>query len=385
MKTKNNLTKIYVLILFSMSFLNICISQDKTVDVIYLKNGKTISGTIKERIEDKTVIIETKDGTEFVEMTDVKKIEKELIPTITSFYPSYGAVGTSVTISGQNFGKKTGSSNNGVKMGITTVKIVRWSDTQITFIVPELTLAPYSISVFNGVQIDVAQTQFEVIASIQKEKVSAPKKELQSDDEKPDDWKRIGVFIIYGAYSKPMAEFGSMDSQEPKAGYGQPGFAVGFEGRIALSDYLFIPIDLQTTVNNLNFDELSKASGANISSTDKAYVGVWASIGIGLAVPLSQRIYLFGSYSYGHMEHMYPDFKIQQSIYYVEYPSSKASSEGTGYSFGITSGALTIGYKVFSTTPTYELTPQSNIGYSTNVVKIEQPTSLALFYLGITF
>jgi hypothetical protein len=55
-------------------------------------------------------------------------------PSITSLFPNSGAVGTSVTISGSNFGPNQGTST--VKFNGVTASVAAWSNTSITSIVP---------------------------------------------------------------------------------------------------------------------------------------------------------------------------------------------------------------------------------------------------------
>jgi hypothetical protein len=55
-------------------------------------------------------------------------------PTISSLSPNSGPVGTSVTITGTNFGATQGSST--IKFGSTVATPTSWSDTQIVVLVP---------------------------------------------------------------------------------------------------------------------------------------------------------------------------------------------------------------------------------------------------------
>ena len=49
-------------------------------DVVYLKNGSIIHGTITEQVPDESLTIETKDGDVFVyKMSEIKKIKKEKV------------------------------------------------------------------------------------------------------------------------------------------------------------------------------------------------------------------------------------------------------------------------------------------------------------------
>ena len=56
----------------------------ETKDVLYLKNGSIIKGTIVEMIPDSTIRIQTADGSLFVySMREVEKVLKEEVPTIS--------------------------------------------------------------------------------------------------------------------------------------------------------------------------------------------------------------------------------------------------------------------------------------------------------------
>lgn len=69
---------LFLFILFCISSFNL--KAQKYEDVVYLKNGGIIHGTILEKIPNKTVKIQTKDRNVFVfKILDVDKITKELI------------------------------------------------------------------------------------------------------------------------------------------------------------------------------------------------------------------------------------------------------------------------------------------------------------------
>ena len=57
----------------------VCVCQNiEQIDVVYLKNGSMIKGTVTELIVDKTVKIQTSDGSLWVfNMSEVEKIVKE--------------------------------------------------------------------------------------------------------------------------------------------------------------------------------------------------------------------------------------------------------------------------------------------------------------------
>ncbi len=81
-------------------------------------------------------------------------------PSITSFTPSSGAVGSSVTITGTNFGATQGASS--VRFGTTTASIVSWSNTSITATVPSLSAGGYTISVQTANGTASSSSQFTV-------------------------------------------------------------------------------------------------------------------------------------------------------------------------------------------------------------------------------
>lgn len=61
------------------------VAQVTQRDVVYLKNGSVIKGAVLEQIPDKTVKIQTSDGSIFVfQMSEVERITKEGVPPPTS-------------------------------------------------------------------------------------------------------------------------------------------------------------------------------------------------------------------------------------------------------------------------------------------------------------
>ncbi|MDX2129002.1 MAG: hypothetical protein SFU91_08200 [Chloroherpetonaceae bacterium] len=68
------------LLLFSflILFSSLAFAQNQSQDVVYLKNGSIIRGSIIELIPEKTITIETIDGSKFIfKMAEVEKITKE--------------------------------------------------------------------------------------------------------------------------------------------------------------------------------------------------------------------------------------------------------------------------------------------------------------------
>lgn len=84
-------------------------------------------------------------------------------PTISSINPTSGPAGTTVTISGSNFGTTQGSSL--VRFGTNTASVIGWGNTQITVTVPSITAGNYTVSVSNSSGTGNASTQFSVTSS----------------------------------------------------------------------------------------------------------------------------------------------------------------------------------------------------------------------------
>ncbi len=67
------------LMIFSFSFVNNIFAQER-IDVVYLKNGSIIKGTIIEQIPNVSIKIETKDGSVFFyKIDEVEKMTKEKV------------------------------------------------------------------------------------------------------------------------------------------------------------------------------------------------------------------------------------------------------------------------------------------------------------------
>ena len=85
-------------------------------------------------------------------------------PTISSFTPSSGPVGTSVTITGSNFGSTQLS--NTVNFGINAAVVTSWSNAQIIATVPNISTGNYSISVTASGQTGYSPLQFTVVPAL---------------------------------------------------------------------------------------------------------------------------------------------------------------------------------------------------------------------------
>nr|MBS9774853.1 hypothetical protein [Tenacibaculum sp.] len=71
--------KVFLLTISIMLFSNIIFAQENNRDVVYLKNGSIIKGYIIEQVPNKTMTIQTIDGSTFVYPIDeIKKITKEI-------------------------------------------------------------------------------------------------------------------------------------------------------------------------------------------------------------------------------------------------------------------------------------------------------------------
>ncbi len=72
--------KIFLLAVGFVLFSNVINAQNAKRDVVYLKNGSIIKGEIIEQVPNKTMTIQTMDGSVFVyPFNDIKKITKEKI------------------------------------------------------------------------------------------------------------------------------------------------------------------------------------------------------------------------------------------------------------------------------------------------------------------
>jgi len=80
-KNKNEMKKLlYVLtfVLINLMFSNISIAQGTFEDVVYLKNGSIIHGTIIEQVPNQSIKIKTRDGNVFFyKLEDIEKMTKE--------------------------------------------------------------------------------------------------------------------------------------------------------------------------------------------------------------------------------------------------------------------------------------------------------------------
>lgn len=82
---KKNIFIVALFMLFSVISFSASAQNGNMEDVVYLKNGSVIHGTIIEQVPNESLKIKTKDGSVFVyKMADLDKITKEQIPNTTS-------------------------------------------------------------------------------------------------------------------------------------------------------------------------------------------------------------------------------------------------------------------------------------------------------------
>lgn len=368
---------LYRLLFFiiTLSFLSApnLFSQAKEVDVLYMKNGKVVSGKIIEKIPDKTVVIETKDGVEFFDYVDIGRIEKEYIPVITSIQPASGSVGSSVYING-TFPNQP--KNCKVFFGTQQVAIEGWRNDRITIKVPDIEERVYSIAVHMGSQQDVTQNGFRVTSpTAQPEYSSEPSTVNESTGE-----YYLGGFWFNFAYAQPKGEF--KETTSPNSGYAKNGYSLGYEGRVHLSQNLYLPLSFQFAYLGLNIEEMRNQNSSVLSSEDEAHYMMWFTLGLGVAINLSHSAYLFGSGDYGISLIHLPDLNYETAN--VKLESADTWAPGFTYSFGLTfTDAVTFGAKYFSAKPKHKVTITNSGSFpsSSTEREFEQPTKVGIFYI----
>lgn len=368
-----NLYKTIILAFILSSIPSMLFSQAKEIDVLYMKDGKVISGKIIEKIPDKTVVIETKEGVEFYDYPDINRIEKEYIPVIETVYPSSGVVASIVYINGTFPSQPR---NCKVFFGSQQVGIEAWKSDRITIKVPDVDEKAYSITVQMGSQKDIAQNSFTVVPPITQQ-VST--NQYSGYGPSTDEYN-LGGFWFNFAYATPNGEFGETSGQN--AGFAQGGFGTGYEGRVHLSENLYLPLSFQFAYLGFNIEEMRNQSGSALSSEDEAHYLMWFTLGLGVAINLSPSAYLFGSGDYGMSLIHLPDLNYETANMKME--SADTFAPGFTYSFGLTfTDAVTFGAKYFSAKPKHKVTfVNSNTFPSTsNEFEIERPTKVGMFYI----
>jgi hypothetical protein len=360
----------------------IALSQDPEADVIYLKNGKTIVGQIQERIPDKSVIIETRDGIEIVDYSDIKNIEREFFPKITSLFPNEGVPGTSVVIGGTFPPQKR--SNAKIFFGKTPVQTAEWKAGNITILVPEDTdPGAYPVTVQIGNQKAVSGTMFTVrVSEIEEGGARRGYSQQGSYDQTYTD---LGSSFNL-SYSNPTGEF--KETGGGNSGFAGGGGGFGFEIRSRIADNFYIPFGYSGFLNSIDLDAMKNSAGGftEVTSEDEMYITVAFHLGLGFLLPLSDDFFLYAS-GEGTFGYYYrPDLKYTNSGGSVTYESASAWPFGFSWSSGfLFSDGMTLGYRYYSATPTYTEKYTFSGDYRTYEHEREQPTSFGVLFIGIPF
>jgi len=354
-------------------------SQAAPQDRIYLKSGKVVIGRIVERIPDKAVIIETSSGTEIIDSDDIKKINK-YNPSISTLEPLYGAPGSMVKINGVDFGEAQGK--NGVRFASMFAVVNSWSDNEIVVTVPS-SLQPdnYTVNVVLGDAIITAPRSFTVNAE---EQVAAGKASESTMDyvTREDEEEDVSSFLMHFGYAMPLKELAATEGRD--AGFAKGGFNFGFEGRIGLTEWLYMPINMQLGLLGYNTDELNSRAGFTVSSSDKVYLFMSITTGLGIAIHLSSTSYLFFSGEYGGMNTAPPDVTYQTSSGDNSVTGKGAFAPAVMYSVGFTiNNSVTLAYRTISSKP--KITYEFSSGTFTSTSEREIPVAIGSLYIGIAF
>ncbi|MHB1050392.1 MAG: IPT/TIG domain-containing protein [Bacteroidota bacterium] len=371
-----NIRPISFSMIFALLFLSFeLLAQSQEIDVVYLKNGKTITGKIIERIPDKTIVIETKDGIEFVDYVDIKRIQKEFIPKITSLSSTNAEVGTILSINGSFPASQP--QNASVLIGEMTAEIVQWRKEKIDVRVPLIEPKEYPITVHIGNQSDVARIAITI--SGRRELIRQQQKSTPPVVEDAG-YDPGGMWVMFG-YAMPTKEYGMTEGFNSTSSYAKAGFSVGFEGRVPLSENLYMPINFQVANLGYNIDELKNQTSVPVSSTNKVNGLIWLTGGLGFAVYLSPESFLFASGDYGLAMVHRPDTKFGTTNS-VEFTSTNTFTGGYGFSAGITfAGSFTIGYRIFSAKPKHKIEVLISGDSEPRQIEVEQPASIGMIYL----
>ena len=116
-------------------------------------------------------------------------------PTISSFTPVSGPVGTSVTITGTNFG--TTQLSNTVNFGVNAAVVTSWSNTQIVATVPTLSTGNYTISITVNGQTGYSPLQFTVTPPLPTPTLMSPSNGTQLIPPVTLQWTSISTATIY--------------------------------------------------------------------------------------------------------------------------------------------------------------------------------------------
>ncbi len=134
--------KLLVLVL-TFTLCNNLYAQSTWIDVVHLKNGSVIKGTIIEQIPNESIKIQTADGSVFVHpMSDVEKMSKE--EKVTTFGTQYNAENSNkLCVLGAN-DAQANYTGDGSLSGVT------WATTLLTS--PLIGLIPAAIGASTQVQ-----------------------------------------------------------------------------------------------------------------------------------------------------------------------------------------------------------------------------------------
>lgn len=355
-------------------------AQSQEVDVIYLKTGKIISGKIVERIPDKTVVIETKDGIEFVDYVDIKRIQQEFIPKIEGITPNSGTTGTTVSLNGSF--PATQPKDAAVFFGEVQAEILLWGKTKIEVTVPELSPKDYVITLKVGNQKDIARIAYTVtMVTIKTDRTRLQKKIAQKEIAPVVEEEGYSTGGFWGniAYAFPRGDFKNISG--PNGSYPKSGPGIGFEGRIHLSQNFFLPINFNVIALSYNVEELQKQFPVSISSEGKSHGLIWLTVGLGFALPLSSSTFLFVSSDFGPTMVHRPDLKIGTTSYY-KYNSVNTFTTGYGFSSGITfADDFSLGYRIYSAKPKHKIQISSSYLMQTSEVEIEEQVQIGQIFI----
>ncbi|MHB1050393.1 MAG: IPT/TIG domain-containing protein [Bacteroidota bacterium] len=360
----------------------ITLSQDQEVDVIYLKNGTTIVGQIRERIPEKSVVIETREGIEIVDYNDIKNIEREFFPKITSLYPSEGEPGTSVVIAGSFPSQQ--KSNAKIFFGKTPVRPAQWKAGSITVTVPvDTDPGAYAVTVQVGNQKAVSGTMFTVRMSETGQGLTSRGSSQQQSYDRP--YADLGSSFNL-SYLNPTGEF--KETGGGNSGFAGDGGGFGFEIRSRIAENFYIPFGYSGYLNSIDLEAMKNAGGGftDVTSEDEMYITVAFHLGLGLLIPFSEDFFLYtsGEGTFGY--YYRPDLKFTNSGGSVSYESASAWPFGFSWSAGfLFSNGMTLGYRYYSATPTYTEKYTVSGDYRTYENEREQPTSFGVLFLGIPF
>lgn len=376
-----NKTVVGYLVFFVLITVGLALAQDREADVIYLKNGKTMIGQIKERIPDKSVVIETKDGIEIVDFSDIDRIDREFFPAISAIFPTSGETGTNVYITGTF---PSVQKNARVYFNNSIIPIAAWKAEGITIKIPDgLQVGKYTVTVMIGNQKAAAKEFFTVLPK--SDNTQQTVSEYSRKRETGDDYSGLGSAFML-AYTTPKGEF--KQTGGGNSGFAKNGFGFGFEFRGRVSNNFYFPFGFAGYMNSIDLDAMNNALGGSItaSSEDKFYFTTVMHLGLGFLIPFSDdfNLYVSGEGTIGY--YVRPDLKFESgSTFSTNYESVSDWPVGFSYSAGIMlTNGTTFGYRYYSAKPNY--TEKYTITGNTRTFETdrEQPTDFGVFFIGIS-